>query len=135
MNQHIIVLNLTADKLDSSFSMSAKSQGASISIGWKDGAPANISNPANSIIVKEVSIPAISQLIAEHLEGYALSQIMTLEFIVVGGCDEIKRWLAYLCGRWNITLTFWYEKSPQYFINQTIRPGQEDSIFNIVAKS
>ena len=129
---HIFVLNLTSDSLDGSFSLVAEMSGASVTIGWKEGAPSVVSNPANTILVRKVAIPAISYLIAENLQGFKLENIMLLEFVVVGGNEEIKRWLAYLCGKWNITNTFWYERATNVWASEQIKPGDNDAILTIL---
>jgi hypothetical protein len=128
--KHIVVLNLTGDRLDSSFSLVAEMKGATISQGWKDGAPPSVSNPVNPILTQKVAIPAISNLLAESLQGFSPEQLISLEFVVVGGNEELKHWLAYLCGRWNIALTFWHERSRNLWASEQIKPG-DDPLFLI----
>ena len=132
--KHIVVLNLTGDRLDSSFSLVAEMKGATISAGWKDGAPPSVSNPSNSIIAQKVAIPAISNLLAESLYGFSPEELVSLEFVVVGGDEALKHWLAYFCGRWNIALTFWYERSRNLWASEQIKPG-DNSLFSIPNQS
>ncbi len=127
--KHIFVLNLTGEQLDSSFSLVAEMKGATVSLGWKDGAPPSVSNPANPILIQKVAIPAIASLIAENLYGFSVEQIMSLEFVVVGGNEPLKHWLAFLCGRWDIALTFWYERSRNLWASEQIKPGDNPLFF------
>ena len=132
--KHIVVLNLTGEQLDSSFSLVAEMKGATVSLGWKDGAPPSVSNPTNSIYTQKVAIPAISYLLAESLNGFSSEQLVSLEFVVVGGNESLKHWLAYFCGRWNIALTFWYERSRNLWASEQIKPG-DDPLFSIPNQS
>jgi hypothetical protein len=128
---HVIVLNLTGDQIDSSFSLAAEMIGATRGttvIGWKNGAPLSVYNPLNT---QKIAIPMISLKISELLNGFTLDQVTSLGFIVIGGNEEMKRWIAYQCGRWNITTVFWYEKAQNIFLNQTIIPGENDPILVI----
>ena len=128
---HVIILNLTGDQIDSSFSLAAEMIGATTTttaIGWKSGAPISVCNPLNT---QKIAIPMISLKISELLNGFTLDQVTSMGFIVIGGNEEIKRWIAYQCGRWNITTVFWYEKNPNFFSNQTIIPGENDPVLVI----
>jgi len=122
---HVFIINLTSDKLDNSFTLVADMKGASVTFGWKDGAPASISNPNNSILIQKVAIPAITNLLAETLSGFSPEQIMSLEFVVIGGNEEIKHWIAYITGRWNIALTFWHERSRNVWASEQVKPGDD----------
>lgn len=129
---HVIVLNLTGDQIDSSFLLAAEMIGATsgtTAIGWKSGAPLSICSPLNT---QKIAIPMISLKISELLNRFTLDQVTSLGFIVIGGNEEIKRWIAYQCGRWNITTVFWYEKIQNIFLNQTIVPGENDPVLAIL---
>jgi hypothetical protein len=130
--KHIMVLNLTYEKLDDSFSLLAEMSDATVSFGWKNGAPLNVSDPDSSVRTQKVIIPVISDLLSEKLQGFSLEKIMSLELFVIGGNTEITHWISYLCGKWNITCTFWHEKLPNIYSSETIRPGN-DVIQNILA--
>jgi len=132
--KHIVVLNLTGDQLDSSFSLVAEMKGATVSIGWKDGAPPSVSSPITSLITQKVAIPAIAIMLAENLQGISPEQMASLEFVVVGGNEGIKRWIAYFCGRWNIALTFWHERSRNLWASEQIKPG-DHPLFSISDQS
>ena len=122
---HIFLINLTSDKVDNSFLLVAEMKCATISQGWKDGAPPSISNPNSSILIQKITIPAISNLLAETLCGFSPEQIMSLEFVVIGGNEEIKHWVAYIAGRWNIALTFWHERSRNVWVSEQVKPGDD----------
>ena len=131
--KHLIIINLTSEELDSSFSQAAEMTGATVNIGWRNGAPISVSNPDSSFRTQNNSIPTISDLLSIMLKGFTLEQIMSLEFVVIGGNEEIKHWLAYISGRWNITCTFWFETSQNNYMFETIRPGANDNIVSVLA--
>jgi len=131
--KQIMVLNLTSEKLDSSFSLVAEMTGASVIYGWKNGAPVFVSNPENSLRTQKVTIPAVASLLQVILQGLNLEQIMATEFVIVGGNEELKRWLAYMCGKWNMVCTFWFQKIPNFYSAETIRPGDNDAIFALLS--
>ena len=131
--KYIVVLNLTSDQLDSSFSLIAEMTGASVIYGWKNGAPVFVSDPENSLRTQKITIPAIASLLKVKLQGFELEQIMATEFVIVGGSEELKRWLAYMCGKWNMTCTFWFQKIPNIYSSETIRPGDNDAVFSILS--
>ena len=131
--KHLIIINLTSEELDSSFSQVAEMTGATVNVGWKYGAPFSVSNPDSSLRTQNISIPMISSLLNVLLTGFTLAQVMLLEFVVIGGNEEIKHWFAYVCGRWNITCTFWFESRKNFYSSETISPGANENIINVLA--
>ena len=98
-----LIINLTVEKLDNSFSMFLKKE--EVEYVWQDGAPSIIHSPSRLLLKMSVEV------LADHLKIYtkdiAPTEISGLHLIVVGGTEELIRWLTYLAGKWNMSLTLW----------------------------
>ena len=83
--KHLIILNLTGEELDSSFSQVAEMTGATVEIGWKIGAPLSVSDSDSSLRTQNISIPMISDLLSVMLKGFTLERMLSLEFFCYWG--------------------------------------------------